>query len=47
MKLPGEEKLVAGKSNAFKVFEGNDDFTLETVNTLFVQDGYISWWRIS
>merc|ERR1719186_851856 len=40
MEFPGEEEMLKGYSNAFGVLRGNDNFTLETANKLFVQEGY-------
>merc|ERR1719509_207775 len=40
MEFPGEKEMVAGYSNAFGVLRGNENFTLETANKLFVQEGY-------
>ena len=40
MVFPGEEEMKEGFGDLFDMMKGNDDFTLEMANNLFVQDGY-------
>jgi len=40
MKFPAEQEMLAGYRSAFGLLSGNDNFTLETANKVYVQDGY-------
>merc|ERR1719309_1697001 len=40
MKFPAEQEMLSGYRSAFGLLSGNDNFTLETANKVYVQDGY-------
>merc|ERR1719402_674070 len=40
MRFPWEQAMCVGYESIFKLLRGNDNFTLETANKMYVQDGY-------